>query len=128
MDRGLLLKQLREAKRLSQTDAARHIGVSKQTLYKYENNIITNIPSDIIERIAVLYETTPAYLMGWEDEQSQKTAFGRYRDYRELYKRLDNYDPEQVIRALDFLDAFQNASPESREAVAILLKSRRRGS
>lgn len=66
MERGLRLKHLREMKLLSQTDASRYLGVSKQTLYKYENDIITNIPSDVIERMAALYETTPAYIMGWE--------------------------------------------------------------
>ena len=41
--------------------------VSKQTLYKYENNIITNIPSDKIEIIGKVLEVSPSYLMGWED-------------------------------------------------------------
>lgn len=111
MDKGKLLKALRERKRLSQTEAARHIGVSKQTLYKYENNIITNIPYDIIERIATLYETSPAYIMGWDDNS-----------YNE---RLAQYSPEQITRALDFLDAFQNASPDARLMVESLLKSHR---
>nr|WP_242843822.1 MULTISPECIES: helix-turn-helix transcriptional regulator [Clostridia] len=35
-----------------QTELAEKIGVSKQTLYKYENNIVTNIPSYKIELIA----------------------------------------------------------------------------
>jgi transcriptional regulator with XRE-family HTH domain len=118
MDRGSLLKSLRDRKQLSQTEAARHAGISKQTLYKYENNIITNIPYDIIERLSVLYEVSPAYIMGWEDESGETTAY----IYQE---RLSQYSPEQITRALDFLDAFQTASPEARAAVEILLKSRR---
>ena len=36
-------KKAREAKGISQTDLANAVKVSKQSLYKYENNIITNI-------------------------------------------------------------------------------------
>ena len=35
---------------------------------KYENNLITNIPSDKIEAVANLCHVTPAYLMGWNNE------------------------------------------------------------
>lgn len=36
--------------------------------YKYENNIISNIPSDKVEAIAEVLKISPAYLMGWGDE------------------------------------------------------------
>ena len=36
-------------------------------MYKYENNIITNIPSDKIELIADYLSISPAYIMGWTD-------------------------------------------------------------
>lgn len=52
---------------MSQVSFADALGVSKQTLYKYENGIITNIPSDKIEEIAKICGVSPAYLMGWED-------------------------------------------------------------
>lgn len=62
---GERLKQLREQLGMSQVDFATKINVSKQTLYKYENNIITNIPSDKIESAARICNVSPAYLMGW---------------------------------------------------------------
>ena len=62
---GERLKELREKLGISQVDFATKINVSKQTLYKYENNIITNIPSDKIEAAAHLGNVSPAYLMGW---------------------------------------------------------------
>lgn len=65
---GERIKLTRERKPMSQVDLAVMCGISKQTLYKYENNIITNIPSDKIELIAKALETTPAFLMGWETE------------------------------------------------------------
>ena len=67
---GERIKQLRTKKNISQVDFADKINVSKQTLYKYENGIVTNIPSDRIEAIAKLCNISPAYLMGWETEDT----------------------------------------------------------
>ena len=71
MSKGDRLRQLREQIGMSQVEAAEKIGVSKQTLYKYEKDIVTNIPSDVIEKMAVIYNTTPAYLMGWSEQVRQ---------------------------------------------------------
>lgn len=64
---GERIKSVRERTGMSQVDFADKIGVSKQTLYKYENNIITNIPSDKIEAIANTVNVSPAYIMGWTE-------------------------------------------------------------
>ena len=69
MTRGEKIKMIRERPGLSQTALADKINVSKQTMYKYENNIVTNIPTDKIEAIALVCHCTPEYLMGWEDEE-----------------------------------------------------------
>ena len=65
MTKGHRIKTLRDNAGYSQVELADKIGVSKQTLYKYENDIITNIPSDKIELIAEYTHSTPAYIMGW---------------------------------------------------------------
>lgn len=65
---GKRIKNLRCNKmHMSQVAFADEINVSKQTLYKYENDIVTNIPSDKIENIAKFCGVSPSYLMGWED-------------------------------------------------------------
>lgn len=64
---GKRIKFLRMKAGLTQTELAEKIGVSKQTLYKYENGIITNIPSDKIEAIAAVTGYSPGYIMGWHD-------------------------------------------------------------
>lgn len=61
------IKRLRKAAKISQVELAKKLGTTKQTIYKYENGLITNIPSDKIEIMASLFDTTPQYLMGWED-------------------------------------------------------------
>lgn len=64
---GKRIKELRERQCLSQVDLADKISVSKQTLYKYENGIVTNIPADKIERLAIVLNTSPGNLMGWNN-------------------------------------------------------------
>ena len=48
-------------------ELSKHIGISRQTLSRYENGIIGNIPSDRIEKIAIALNVSPAQLMGWEE-------------------------------------------------------------
>ncbi len=67
MDIGLRIKRRRLEKGLSQDEVAEKINTTKQTIYKYETGIITNIPASKIESIANVLDTTPAYLMGWTD-------------------------------------------------------------
>lgn len=81
MDKGKMIKSLREIAGLSQVELADLIGVSKQTLYKYENNIITNIPSDKIEAIASVLKTEPGIIMGWKSSAQTES---------EIVKRIHN--------------------------------------
>lgn len=61
------IKKKRAQLEMTLEDVARIVGVSRQTIQKYENGIIPNIPSDKIEKLAEALKTTPAYLMGWEN-------------------------------------------------------------
>ena len=67
---GDRIKLLRESLGITQVSLADSICEKKQTIYKYENNLITNIPIKNIENIAEVLNTTPAYLMGWEDSDA----------------------------------------------------------
>lgn len=66
---GERIKLLRDEKKISQTELAEILNTTKQNIYKYENGIITNIPSDKIEKIARFFNVSPSYLMGWEEEK-----------------------------------------------------------
>lgn len=59
------LKRLRMISGLTLEDVAVRLGISKPTLQRYESGVISNIPSDKIEKLAEIYKTTPSYLMGW---------------------------------------------------------------
>lgn len=65
MKKGERIRYRREQLGISQTALAEQIGESKQTVYKYENGIISNIPSDKIEAIATALKVSPSWIMGW---------------------------------------------------------------
>jgi len=64
---GDRIKTLRKERGMTQEELAKYINSTKQTIYKYENNIVTNIPSDKIEKISEVFGVTPSYLMGWDN-------------------------------------------------------------
>lgn len=70
MTKGERIKKYREAIGMTQDELAKIINSTKQTIYKYEQGIVTNIPSDKIEEIARALGTTPPIIMGWEEPVS----------------------------------------------------------
>ena len=69
MTRGERIRKTREDQGITQVELAERIGESKQTLYKYEAGIITNVPAEKIELIAHILDVSPAWLMGWQDNK-----------------------------------------------------------
>lgn len=62
------LKELRKQAGLTLDELAERVGTSKQTIHRYENGIISNVPPEKVESLAVALGTTPAELMGWDEE------------------------------------------------------------
>lgn len=95
MTKGERIVELRERRGLGQTDLAEKVGISKQTLYKYENDIVTNIPSDKVEALADALNTTPAYLMGWQPEENLKEA--QLRRLLAFYEKLSEIQKAKLV-------------------------------
>lgn len=74
MTLGSRIKALRQDLEMTLEDVALKVGVTRATIQKYENGIIGNIPSDKIELLAKALNTTPAYLMGWEQGTNVDTS------------------------------------------------------
>jgi len=65
---GERIKRRRKELNLTLEDLSKKASVSRQTIFRYENGEIKNIPSDKIELIAKALETSPSVLMGWENQ------------------------------------------------------------
>ena len=70
MSIGLRIKTAREQKDMTLDDVAKRCGTTRQTIYKYENGIVTNIPYDKIELLSEALGVTPSYLFGWEEKEN----------------------------------------------------------
>ncbi|MBR1727916.1 MAG: helix-turn-helix transcriptional regulator [Selenomonadaceae bacterium] len=62
------LKAARLKAGMTLDEVAKKVGVSRQTIQRYESGVINNVPSDKIEKMAEALDTTPEYLMGWKKE------------------------------------------------------------
>ena len=95
-------------------EVGNRIGVSKQTLYKYENNIITNIPSDKVEGLAKIFNVSPALIMGWNDtpkehykdaEAAEFTEYLRTRPgARMLFSAAKDISKEDMEKAVEYIE------------------------
>ncbi len=71
-DFGIRLRRLRENRGLSRNTFAKKLGVSKETIYRYENNL----QSPSLERtkeIAVILRTSLDYLVGLDNAYTVKS-------------------------------------------------------
>lgn len=115
MTLGNKIKALREEKNMTLEDVARSINVGRATIYKYENGMITNIPSDKVELLASLFSVSPSYLMGWNESEppDKSSTVPENDDIRLLVRDLSKLSPEQVEQAKEmFRLMFKITNPE----------------
>lgn len=53
---------------------AKLLNKNRATIYRYENGDIENMPIDVLEPLAKALNTTPAYLMGWQEPHKASTT------------------------------------------------------
>lgn len=92
------VKQRRIELGLSQEELAKKMGYSSRTsINKIENG--RPVSQKIIVRLAEALETTPAYLMGWEDNLEKKAEEFKPYTIETLKKIIDSY-PELSYKSL----------------------------
>ena len=76
MEEGMAqrIKALRQEKGLTLEQVADVVGVGRSTVRKWETGMIANMRRDKIADLAKALGTTPAYLMGWEDDADKKES------------------------------------------------------
>lgn len=110
MTKGERIKALRKKKGISQIELAKYLHTTKQTISKYENGIVTNIPSDKIEAMATLFGTTPQYLLCWEQEQKKNdiavdiaVRLRKDDEFLSVVSLLNEFDEEKLQKAKQIL-------------------------
>lgn len=67
MSVGERIKERRNELGMSVDELAVRLNKNRATVYRYEKGDIENLPIDILEPLAKALDTTPQYLMGWND-------------------------------------------------------------
>lgn len=96
------IKTLREKRGLIQEILAAELGITQQTLSRYEKDV-TIIKVDVLKKLAEYFNVTTDYLLGLSDVKRDLTGqikinetLDEYYDMIEVYKKLDQYDQELV--------------------------------
>ena len=71
---GERLKTLRKEKGISVDKLAEIIGKDRATIYRYESSEIEKMPTSVLEPLCKALNTTPSYLMGWEEAKVQEVV------------------------------------------------------
>jgi transcriptional regulator with XRE-family HTH domain len=107
---GQRIKERRKELRMSADELGRRLGKDRSTVFRYENGFIEKLPLDILEPIAKALQTTPQYLMGWEEVKKNNNDIAdivvRLRtdnEFFEIVKQLNSLDPDKLSSLLAFL-------------------------
>ena len=68
MTTGERIKQLRKELGLSADELGEMIGKDRSTIYRYERGEVENATVDVIPRLAKALQTTPQYILGWDNK------------------------------------------------------------
>lgn len=95
-DLSIKIKQLRLERDMTLEQVATIVGVGKSTVRKWETGMIANMKRDKIALLAKALGTTPAYLMGWEDEKTRFThSMENYSVAASMLPQINS--PDQII-------------------------------
>lgn len=110
MSIGQKIREIRESRSMSLEEVAKLCGTTRQTIYKYENEIVTNIPYDKIVLLSKALQTTPSKLFGWDEdkkisphEELTEGISNMSAIKKELVLFVDELNDEQAALALRVL-------------------------
>jgi transcriptional regulator with XRE-family HTH domain len=108
MEMGEKIKMLRTQKSMTLEELGDRVGVGKSTVRKWENGMIANMRRDKIAKIANALDCSPAYLLGWE-ENDESEQLKRLTEYA---KRLSNLSQDKQKEVFNFIDFLENKNDD----------------
>lgn len=97
------IKQRRKDLGLRAEDVAERIGVSRSTMFRYENGEIEKLPINHLVPIAKALHTSVDYLMGWTEDEKEPIPMDEDRlnqEFVRLFEQLGNDQKDLIVRAM----------------------------
>ncbi len=105
MTTGERIRQLRIQHQMTQEELGAKVGVQKAAIYKYENGLIVNLKRSTLEKLAIVLETTPTYLMGLEDDENDFSILSELTPQQSaLLSSFNQLNEEGQQKAVDYVD------------------------
>lgn len=102
MTTGERIRARRKELDISADLLADNIGVSRSTIFRWENGFIEKLPIDKLVPIARALKTTVGYLMGWDE--NKEPAFGAKDEFEiEAIQYFDSLPEDRKLEALNYL-------------------------
>lgn len=99
MSIGKRIRVARERQSMTLDEVAKRCNTTRQTIFKYESEIVTNIPYDKIVLLSNALKVSPSYLFGWDekkDSPDEQPLTEGERTMLELF-RLIPEDQQQLV-------------------------------
>jgi transcriptional regulator with XRE-family HTH domain len=109
---GERILYLRKQLGITQEELAKTLGYkSKSTINKIETGI-NNIPQNKIAQFSSALKTTPAELMGWDDNSQKLALTPLEQEMLDMYRRTTDEGKELMIKLLKLAVNSNNAMKE----------------
>lgn len=105
---GDRMKERRKQLDINADTLAEYLGVSRTTVFRYENGDIDKVPAKLLTGIAKFLKTSEKYLMGWEDnpEASSSNTSPLILDYYELLNDTGKREATKRVKELTELSQY----------------------
>lgn len=97
MTMGKRIRILRKQHKMTQEELGCKIGVGKTAIVKYEKGEVENLPRSTIEKMAVLFGVSPAYIMCFDKWDENAEALS---DEVKLIERIQAKWGKDMIRVM----------------------------
>lgn len=101
---SIKIRQLRMEQDMTLEQVAVIVGVGKSTVRKWETGMIANMKRDKIALLAKALSTTPAYLMGWDEEPAapivEQQVTKEEQMLLDLFRKVPENKQEMVIQMI----------------------------
>lgn len=100
------IRKMRLEHGLTLEELGKKLNTSKQTIARYENGTITNIPYDRLEMMAKIFNCSPGDLMGWTETNIQNNQ--REQSIERIIALVSKLTDSEKSSALGYLEYLAN--------------------
>ena len=116
MTMGERIRMLRKEHNMTQAELARRLNVGRSAVLKYEKGEVENLPKVTIEKMAVLFGVSPAYIMYFDqwDENSEALS-----DEVALIERIQAKWGKDAVK---LMESFTHLNDEGRKSILNMIE------